>query len=614
MHSLILGFDSFDPIIFEHLAAVGKLPNLSRFAEAGGYSRFQVSTPPQTEVSWTSIATGLTPGGHGIFDFVHRDPATYTPYVSLLPTRKEAFGVQFSPPYTARTIFEEATRMGFPATALWWPALFPARPELPVRTLPGLGTPDLRGKLGVGALFTSDAARLGSLEKTAVEVLAHKGRGMFAGQFKGPMHQRGKQVQEAVLDFQLDIQDGQHARLRLGKQDLVLEVGRWSPIIELRFKIGAFFAVQAITRLILTQAQPEVRLYALPLQIHPLHTPWRYATPGSFVKQTWKACGPFLSVGWPQDTTGLEEGCITDEQFLALCQTIFATRECILMHHLQDFREGVLASIFDDLDRIQHMFRRDRPEIVEDWYVQLDGLVGRVGERLKALGRKGVKFFLLSDHGFADFENKVHLNRWLLEHGYLKTKNGDGVAGGGLPDVDWSQTQAYAVGLNSIYLNRKGRESQGWLEESQAEALQEKLQAELASWMDTSGKPVLQRVWKNEEAFSGPLAPYGPDLVPGYSPGYRASSETGLGKWSATAIEPNRDHWGADHCIEAAAVPGVIFANRDLSYLPNPSFRDIPYLAIGKPLDPSYSEPPSYPTGGENQAALEERLKSLGYL
>ncbi len=46
--------------------------------------------------------------------------------------------------------------MGYPATALWWPAMFPARPELPVNTLPGLGTPDIRGQLGVGTLFTSE--------------------------------------------------------------------------------------------------------------------------------------------------------------------------------------------------------------------------------------------------------------------------------------------------------------------------------------------------------------------------------------------------------------------------------------------------------------------------
>ena len=155
MKTVILGFDSFDPAIFENMAGRNELPNLARLMEAGGYSRLDVSSPPQTEVSWTCIATGTDPGGHGIFDFVVRDAASYMPYVSILPMKKTALGEGFIPPYTTKTFFEEAAEMGYPATALWWPAMFPARPELPVNTLPGLGTPDIRGQLGVGTLFTS---------------------------------------------------------------------------------------------------------------------------------------------------------------------------------------------------------------------------------------------------------------------------------------------------------------------------------------------------------------------------------------------------------------------------------------------------------------------------
>ena len=157
MRTIIVGFDSFDPAIFEPLQQAGKMPNLSKFVEQGGYSRLEVCSPPQTEVSWTSIATGVDPGSHGIFDFVHRDPQTYIPYVSLLPTKQSALGEQFLRPYTTKTLFQEAADMGYPATALWWPALFPARPDIPVATIPGLGTPDIRGQLGVGTYLTTQS-------------------------------------------------------------------------------------------------------------------------------------------------------------------------------------------------------------------------------------------------------------------------------------------------------------------------------------------------------------------------------------------------------------------------------------------------------------------------
>jgi hypothetical protein len=118
-----------------------------------------------------------------------------------------------------------------------------------------------------------------------------------------------------------------------------------------------------------------------------------------------------------------------------------------------------------------------------------------------------------------------------------------------------------------------------------------------------------------EQAFDGPLAEYGPDLLVGYAPGFRASQQTGLGNWMERSVEPNVDHWGADHCMYAAAVPGVIFTNHNyLKNFPRPSYRDIPALAIDAQLDHSKVLPPPSSGGQEDEATVQERLRSLGYL
>jgi predicted AlkP superfamily phosphohydrolase/phosphomutase len=612
MQTLILGLDAFDPTIFERLSEQGRLPNLTHYAEMGGYARFAVTNPPQSEVSWTSIATGLNPGGHGLFDFVYRDPRTYTLSVSLLPTKRGFAGIQFVPPHSAHTIFDQAVRQGFPATVLWWPATFPARPESPVCTLPGLGTPDIQGKLGVGTLFSTDAGLTQEERKTSVVTLNRCGKYQYTGLLSGPVQKKSRDTTESALKLRLDLIDDKSARLTIGKHSIQLVEGRWSPILELSFKLGRFLSVRALTRVILSQVQPDLKLYFLPLQLHPLHSPWRYATSRAFVKQTWKACGPFLTLGWPQDTTGLEEQCITDSQFLDLCESILSTREHILMHRLQRFHEGILASVFDSLDRVQHMFWRDRPDVVEEWYVKLDNLVGRVKERLAELGKNQARVIIVSDHGFSDFNYKVHLNCWLVDHGYLVTK-GD-CDSKSLQDVEWSQSQVYAVGLNSLYLNLAGREGHGCVQASQKDPLIDKLRDELLGWQGPDGKPVIQQMWRQEDVFVGPLVAYGPDIVLGYSPGYRASAQTGLGMWEKTTVEPNRDHWGADHCIDPHAVPGVLFSNQALDNFPHPSYRDIPALAIGATPEQSGSSPPLPPFSGEDEEIIEERLKSLGYL
>ncbi|MEJ2265055.1 MAG: alkaline phosphatase family protein [Anaerolineales bacterium] len=610
MRTLILGFDAFDPRKFEHLLEQGGMPNLAKYAEAEHYARLQVSNPPQSEVSWTSIATGLNPGQHGLFDFVQRYPGSYSLYVSLLPTRQSLGGTQFARPYQARTIFEQTADRGYPATSMWWPATFPARPESPVQTIPGLGTPDIQGRLGVGSLFTSDPDQVPQAKKTPVQRLKNSSKGEYSQELVGPIRKTKDGGKAATIPFQIETIDDGSLKLKIGGRKIELQQGIWSPILELQFKIGLLFSVRVLTRAILTHASPYVQLYFLPLQLHPSKPLWRYGTPGSFIKNIWQNCGPFLTIGWPQDTNGLEEGLISDEQFLDLCDSIYRNRARALHYQLNRFEEGVLGIVFDSLDRIQHMFWKDRPEIVEDWYRELDNLVGEAEDQFSIHSTKEDRLLIVSDHGFAEFNHKVHLNRWLIEQGYLASRAT--TLEGEWKDVDWSNTQAYGIGLNGLYLNLAGREAQGKIEPQQREICLTDLQSRLLAWKGPDGNPIFGKIWRNEDAFTGALAEHGPDLVLGFSPGYRASPETGLGGWGQSVTVINQDRWGADHCINPHAVPGVLFASKDLRNYPNPSYADIPPLAIDAPPDTSGPTPPPRMSKEEDEI-IQERLKSLGY-
>ena len=83
---VVLGFDGMDYALTKRLLDAGKLPNLARLAQGGGFQALTTSVPPQSPVAWSEFITGLDAGGHGIFDFVHRDPATLFPYLSTTRT------------------------------------------------------------------------------------------------------------------------------------------------------------------------------------------------------------------------------------------------------------------------------------------------------------------------------------------------------------------------------------------------------------------------------------------------------------------------------------------------------------------------------------------------
>ena len=73
---IVLGIDGMDPILLTRYIRAGRMPNARRLMEMGGFSRLGTSDPPQSPVAWSNFISGTNPGGHGIFDFIARDPAT----------------------------------------------------------------------------------------------------------------------------------------------------------------------------------------------------------------------------------------------------------------------------------------------------------------------------------------------------------------------------------------------------------------------------------------------------------------------------------------------------------------------------------------------------------
>ncbi len=131
--------------------------------------------------------------------------------------------------------------------------------------------------------------------------------------------------------------------------------------------------------------------------------------------------------------------------------------------------------------------------------------------------------------------------------------------------MQWSQTSAYALGFGGIYLNLKGREASGIVTPGEeAERLKRQIASELLELRDEEGdqeQPVAE-VYDTREAYRGPYADEGPDLVVGFHPGYRVSWNTVTGGGGDAVIEDNPRAWGADHSMDPPQVPGMLLCNR----------------------------------------------------
>jgi predicted AlkP superfamily phosphohydrolase/phosphomutase len=594
---VVLGFDGLDPDLLEQFVAAGELPNFARLAQAaGGIHRLATTMPPQSPVAWSTFVTGQDPGGHGIFDFIHRDPSppeglALRPYLSTSRVEEDDGWRLPLGPYAlplssgkaellrrGRAFWNLLADRGIPATIVKIPANFPPEPSR-ARTLSDMGTPDLRGTYGTFFLFTSDPedgdsrnVSGGVIQRVRVEA------GRVRASLPGPRNPFLADSPRAERRFDIWVDpDSDAAKIDIGDGVLVLRSGEWSPWTPVSFDlIPGLVRVSGIVRFHLIATKPHFRLYTTPVNIDPSRPALPISTPASYARELFDRIGYYYTQGLPEETAALAAGALDDGSFLAQARDIYEERLGMLEVELERFQRGLLFVYFGGSDLVSHMFWRGlepghpsggapgHEGAIRDVYRQMDAALGRA---LAAVQRSETPAVViaLSDHGFASFRRAAHLNSWLRDQGYLRLRPGASVGRELFADVDWSRTRAYGLGLNGLYLNLEGREKYGIVRRAERDALAQDIAAKLLQWRDPeTGEPVVARVYRAEEIYSEAHRDQAPDLVVGYSRGYRVSDASALGEVPEPTIEDNRKKWSGDHCIAFELVPGVVLSNRPI--------------------------------------------------
>jgi predicted AlkP superfamily phosphohydrolase/phosphomutase len=223
-------------------------------------------------------------------------------------------------------------------------------------------------------------------------------------------------------------------------------------------------------------------------------------------------------------------------------------------------------------DRIQHELwhifdeahpRHDKEEArvyrdkIYRYFNRVDEIVGRLIE----LAGTDAAVWIASDHGFGPAHKYCSFNIWLLEEGFLRLKRDARTrikkamfSAGITPelafkiikklplgrlrpargasnqpgasrllsafflsfdDVDWSRTVAFSKGnYGQIYVNLKGREPRGIVEERDYEEVCGKIIARLKALRDpSSGGQWVGEVFRREEVYEGPRVADAPDIA-----------------------------------------------------------------------------------------------------
>ena len=588
---IVLGFDGLDYEVTRSMMAAGKLPALARLAEGGSFAPLTTTIPPQSPVAWASFITGLDPGGHGIFDFVHRDPRTMQPYLSTartVPAERTITAGRWQLPLSGARVeslrkgepfWSVLEARGVPATIIRMPANFPPSGGAS-HELSGMGTPDLLGTYGTFAIYSSDGSAFdGGPPPGGVAHLVRIDDGIVSGTIEGPPHPFLRSSEPVRMPFSAEIdRDGRYVKLSIDGQYRLLAVGEWTDWIPIRFALAPTQSLKGIVRFYLKSIAPAFQLYVSPINIDPMDPAMPISHPDRYASELADTTGRYYTQGLPEETKALKAGVLTRDEFLEQARSAGDENLRQYRHVLGEFTSGLLFYYFGNADQVSHMMWRARDAahpaydpvadaryagVVDERYRSLDAMVELSAA---SLGPDDL-LVVMSDHGFTSWRRTFHLNSWLRDEGYLVVRDRARVDDPGLfANVDWSRTRAYGLGLNGLYVNVKGREVHGSVDPAEREALVTELAARLRAVIDpATALPAVSRTYRREDVYqlSG-NEDVAPDLIVGYARGVRGSDESALGALTRDVLADNTSEWSGDHCMDHLVVPGILLASRPL--------------------------------------------------
>lgn len=583
--AVLLGMDGLDPDLLREKMEKGELPNFQTLADQGGFSPLKTTWMPLSPVAWSSFISGSNPGKHGIFDFLHRDPEEYAPFLSIAQQDEPEKSLDVGP-YTfplepsstdkgreGPSFWTESSRQGVHTDVIRCPVSFPPEP-VRGKMLSGLGVPDLKGTQGEFSFFTSNKDVDRDSRGGTIQIIDHPRIEPREIQIKGPANPFYSDHRESAVNVSLTVHDNQ-LEIKLSEKTVTLEQGEWTGWLPLDFQFLGPMSAEGQVRFYLNKLTPEFELYCSPVNVSPNDPAFPISYPDGFSEQLAEDIGRFHTLGLTADTGMLKEGRVDDVTFLEQTNTVLDEREAMLKEQLTDCQDGVFNFVFDIPDRIQHMFWRYRDpehplydkesaevfgEVIDRNYERMDDVLGWVMDELNDED----DLVVMSDHGFASFRRQVDLNRWLYENDYLALK--DGTEPGDVKSlfngVDWSQTKAYAIGLAGIYINREDREANGSVPPEDADDLEQQIAGELDTLEDTeTGNPAVSRVARTHDSYEGNATEDAPDLLVGYHRHYRVSWDSAMGGLQEQVFSDNTNPWSGDHCVDPELIPGSLLTN-----------------------------------------------------
>lgn len=207
---------------------------------------------------------------------------------------------------------------------------------------------------------------------------------------------------------------------------------------------------------------------------------------------------------------------------LKLTEMYFDSMKYVLKNKKWDFFFGLMNMS----DRMNHCFwkfcdkkHRDyKPNspyenVLKDYYKFVDK---QIGELINLLD-ENTQIIIVSDHGITRLHTRVNLSDWLIKEGYLVLKEDVKITEPcrlEINMIDWKKTKVFVIGAYEaqLYINLKGREPFGIVEQEEYGFLIKELKEKLKNIPGDNGWKLNTKIFKKKD-FVGKNQHLAPDMI-----------------------------------------------------------------------------------------------------
>ncbi len=500
--ALFLGYDALVPNMVEKFLAEGILPHFQRLLARGVFTRVRPVIPAQTPTNWTTLATGATPGTHGIIQWGSRVPGE----AHTVSHREEAFNAGHC---RAEYLWETAARNGMRSVVFNYAGYPPTEPEMvthidwlfrPAQSYFDLAPPT--NYHNCPELDTTDPIELAPakgwehLPASGVEPLAATLEVHTTTEGVGPtLHALifGDQVYDHVL-----ISPDRDASCAVA----TLRPGEWSGWVYADFVTEDMGTAEGAFRFKLIElARDASRVQIYRSDAFP--TDGRICSDPELGRRLIAELGPYVHAGGSCDLhrRGWIDFATVDEVMadealwwpravqIAMDET---DAGLLYLHwHLLDAMGHQFVQFVDPVGTAYDPERAEAAwEVIRGYYRAADRLLGRF---LDLFDDGETVFVVAADHGMPANVKAVSLVNAFLAEGWLaRTADGRG--------IDWARSRLYFA-QNHLWINLQGRDEGGIVPPEEYDDLRARVIAVMRALTDPdTGEHVLPIVLPREDA------------------------------------------------------------------------------------------------------------------